>query len=406
VTLRAVSGHRDTGPSECPGRNAYARIPAIAAKVATIGLPKLYSPVASGALGGPIRFQARLSSARPWTVTVADKLGKVLARGSGRSTVVDWTWSSAGAGKGPFAWTIAAGAAVLPAAGALGKGTIAPPPPPTTGGGGPLLGPVTATPAVVAPSPLGGGDVTTVAFTLGQSARVTASVASWTGGAAIGVYDASLAAGKRSFPIAAGALPDGRYTLVVTATPRAGTPVAQQLELVVDRTLTGFTASAPAFSPNGDGVSDALSVSFALSQPVPIRLEVKKGATLVASVSSAAAPAGPVTLTWDGTAAGVRVPDGAYSVVVTVTDALGEVPYTIPTAVDTTPPVLTLLDRATLRFQLSEPATLTMLINGRPLEYVAPKGAFNVPWTTEGITSVSAQARDAAGNAGAVTGSP
>jgi hypothetical protein len=82
------------------------------------------------------------------------------------------------------------------------------------------------------------------------------------------------------------------------------------------------------------------------------------------------------------------------------------VPYTLPITVDTTPPVLTLLDRATLRFQLSEPATLTMSINGRPLEYAAPKGAFNVPWTPEAITSVTAQPRDAAGNVGAPTGSP
>src|ERR1051326_4227384 len=43
VTLRAISGHRDTGPSECPGNGAYALIPAIARRVARTGLPKLYS---------------------------------------------------------------------------------------------------------------------------------------------------------------------------------------------------------------------------------------------------------------------------------------------------------------------------------------------------------------------------
>ena len=100
------------------------------------------------------------------------------------------------------------------------------------------------------------------------------------------------------------------------------------------------------------------------------------------------------------------MPDGVYSAVVTVVDGLGEVPHALPITVDTTPPVLTLLDKATLRFQLSEPATLTMSINGRPLEYVAPKGTFNVPWTTEAITSLTAQPRDAAGNVGPATGSP
>src|SRR3954471_4970314 len=44
VTLRAVSGHRDTGPSECPGSAAYPLLPSIARRVSTTGLPKLYAP--------------------------------------------------------------------------------------------------------------------------------------------------------------------------------------------------------------------------------------------------------------------------------------------------------------------------------------------------------------------------
>src|SRR5262249_25986179 len=72
VTLRAISGHRDTGPTDCPGNDAYALLPAIAQRVAAAGLPKLYSPVVSGVLGGNVRFQARLSSALPWSVTVTD----------------------------------------------------------------------------------------------------------------------------------------------------------------------------------------------------------------------------------------------------------------------------------------------------------------------------------------------
>jgi hypothetical protein len=235
---------------------------------------------------------------------------------------------------------------------------------------------------------------------------VTASVADWNGGAAIVVYDSSLAAGRRSFPIAAGALPDGRYTLVVTATPAAGAAASQQLELVVDRTLTGLTASGTAISPNGDGAADTLTLAFTLSQPVNARFEVRQGATVVASIASAMLPAGPQILTWDGLAAGVRVPDGAYTAALTVTDRLGDISFAVPVTVDTTPPVLTLLDRATLRFELSEPATLSLVVNGRGLEYLAPKGAFTVPWTAEPVTSVSARPRDAAGNAGASVGSP
>ena len=120
VTLRAISGHRDTGPTECPGNRTYALLPALAKRVAQTGLPKLYSVTASGALGGPIRFQGRLSSALPWTVTITTASGKVVARGSGRSALVDWIWSSAKAGKGPFRWRMDAGPSVFPAQGTLG----------------------------------------------------------------------------------------------------------------------------------------------------------------------------------------------------------------------------------------------------------------------------------------------
>jgi hypothetical protein len=412
VTLRAISGHRDTGPSECPGNGAYTLLPALAAHVAQTGLPKLYAPVAAGALGGPIRFQARLSSSLDWTVTVTDTSGKVVGRGGGRGTVVDWTWHSKGAGKAPFAWTIAAGPSLRAATGTLGgkpavvvspatPGVPAVPAAPTV-----LLSRVAATPVVVAPNPDGSGAVTTVSFALGAAAHVTASVADWNGGAPIGVFDGLLVAGRRSFPIAAGALPDGRYTLLVTATPSTGKPMSAQLELVVDRTLTRLAASPPSFSPNGDGVGDAAAISFTLARPVPVRIDVKRDAALVGAVFSALLPAGPQVWNWDGLVGGVRVPDGVYSLVVTVTDGLGDVSFAVAVTVDTTPPVLNLLDPAALRFQLSEPATLALVVNGRPLDYSAPQGTFTVPWTAEPVTSVSATARDTAGNLSASVRNP
>ena len=120
VTLRAISGHRDTGPTDCPGKYEYALLPQVIRSVAATGLPKLYSPIVSGVLGSDIRFQARLSSARPWTLTVTDATGKVVTRHAGNSQLVDWVWNSATAGKGPFAWTIDAGTDVLPASGTIG----------------------------------------------------------------------------------------------------------------------------------------------------------------------------------------------------------------------------------------------------------------------------------------------
>jgi len=68
--------------------------------------------------------------------------------------------------------------------------------------------------------------------------------------------------------------PDGRYTLVVTATPTNGAkPASKSIPIVVDRTLTGLTAAPAAISPNGDGVADTTTFSFTLAQDVPVRVD-------------------------------------------------------------------------------------------------------------------------------------
>ena len=67
VSLRAVSGHRDTYNTSCPGNSVYAQLPSITRQIASTGLPKIYSPIVIGGVGGTVRFTARLSSAVPWT---------------------------------------------------------------------------------------------------------------------------------------------------------------------------------------------------------------------------------------------------------------------------------------------------------------------------------------------------
>ena len=48
VFLRAVSGHRDTGFTTCPGAVLYAQLGTLARQAATTGLPKLYAPTVQG----------------------------------------------------------------------------------------------------------------------------------------------------------------------------------------------------------------------------------------------------------------------------------------------------------------------------------------------------------------------
>ena len=96
--LRAVSGHRDTGATSCPGAALYRLLPRIAAAARRIGLPKIFNPRVKGSLKrlgqdgvAPIRFRATLSATADWTLTVRGPDG-VVATHNGHGAAVDWTW--------------------------------------------------------------------------------------------------------------------------------------------------------------------------------------------------------------------------------------------------------------------------------------------------------------------------
>ncbi len=395
ATLRVISGHRDTGPSECPGNVAYRLLPSIARRVAATGLPKIYSPTVVGTLGGPIRFEARLSSALPWTVTVTTVKGVVVARGSGTGTIVDWTWHSRRGG--PFAWSIDAPGA-LSASGAFGSGAApAPPPPPVL-----AISNLAASPAVVTPDPGGNGATTAVTFSLSRPAVVTARVVDSTGSVVLQPLSGARPAGRSSFVVNVAALTDGRYTLTLSGKPPGGTAVTASIPLAVDRTVYDLAATPATFSPNGDGVQDSTTLSFSLAEPAQVRVDVEAGGVVLATLLSGPLQAGPHTIAWDGSAGGARQADGAYTFVVTVTDALGDVSVPVGVTVDTTPPQLTLVDPHVLEFTLSEPATVTLTVNQTTqLVEQEPAGTFTVPFSGS-VFAVSAQARDAAGNVSAM----
>ena len=399
VTLRAISGHRDTGPSECPGTGAYKLLPAIAKRVSVTGLPKLYSPTVVGALGGPIRFQARLSSALPWTVTVLDQFGRQVATGTGTGPTVDWTWGSLVGTTGRFTWTIGTPGA-LAATGMLSGGKPAP--------GKPFsLTNLAAIPNVITPNADGSNDSTTVNFTLGTQAQVVAQVLDPGGAPLLTLLNEQRLAGNNSFEWGAHVLPDGRYRLVVTATSSATRKsVTKSVDVVVDRTLAGLDAVPRVISPNGDGVADTMAFSFMLAQNVPVRLDIEQNAAVVATPFQGQLGIGPHTLDWDGTANGAPLPDGAYVAVVTVTDQLGDIQLSLPITIDTTPPILTIVNAKTLTFSLDEPATVTILVDQRKrIVHGEDKGIFTIP--IQGIVhQVSAEAQDLAGNISAIVTSP
>jgi flagellar hook assembly protein FlgD len=357
VRLRTVSGHRDTGPTTCPGNAFYGQLPTIASAVAARGLPKLYNPEVAGALGGPVRVTGRLSSALAWTVTIRDGTGALVAQGSGSGTRVDWTWDASATPFGTFSYSIEAGAGVRPWTASV------PGPPPLA------VRRLTVSPAVLAPSNSGALQPTTVSFRLTTAASVTVDVLDDSGTRVRRVAASrSLPAGPaklmwNGLDSVGAVVPDGPYTVRVSAVSPGQSDSARR-EVVVDRTLEYLKLGPRPISPNGDGRRDVTTTRFELARPATIRVRVLHGDTRVLTLFSGALEAGAQSFDWAGTdSTGARVGDGRYRIRVKAATALGTRALSRRLRVDTKRPVVRILSavarsRTAVTVNLSEPALL------------------------------------------------
>jgi hypothetical protein len=384
VFLRAISGHRDTGFTTCPGNALYARLGAIAAQVGSIGLPKLYAPSVTGDVGGLVRFRARLSEMRPWTVTVTGPDSAVVATGSGTSSGVDWTWDAATAPKARYAWSIAAGSGLRPAIGSVGAAPVAL-----------TLTKAAATPATISPNGDGQQDKATISYTLSASATVTAILRSPDGTQLAVLFNEARRPGKQTFTFTADGVPDGRYQIVISATDGKVT-VTKVVPVIVDRTVSNWTVTPPAFSPNGDGRQDSVTFGYRLARETTVRIDVKQATRLAAAVFVGTLAPGAQTLTWDGIAPTGRLADGRYSAVLTTTaPTLGTVARPLALRVDTRPPVLRAVSFSRLRFRIDEAARVTVIADRRRITRSVRAGVFSFGGTAR---RVRAWALDPAGN--------
>ena len=366
VFLRAVSGHRDTGFTSCPGDALYRQINDLARATWALGLPKLFAPAIHGKLGGPVRFTARLSHPLPWSVSITDAAGALVAHGAGTGTAVDWTWDSgAGPSGSGYAYTISAGASVRPARGTLGKLVPAP-----------LLTPPEAEPPIVSPNADGKGDSTVISYVLGTTATVTAKLVAPGGVVLTTLFTETQAPGRNRFTFVPEFVLDGTYRVVLTAVTPTGRRATGTASVLVSRTLTSFRAVPRVFSPNGDGRRDAVRFDLDLAAPAAVQLRALRGSTRVTTIVAAALAAGAGTYPWDGRAAGRVVPDGAYTAELALPAG---VTTRIPLRVDTRAPTLRLLSRRPLRLWLGEAARIAVTADGRRRIVAARAGGVTVP---------------------------
>jgi hypothetical protein len=366
VFLRAVSGHKDTGFTTCPGAVLYAQLGALARQASTTGLPKLYAPRVQGQPGGLVRFQAQLTEALPWSVSVADETGAVVATGTGTSLQIDWTWDASTAPSASYTWTISAGDAVRAATGTIGTATV------------PLaIKSLSASPRTIT-------DSTQIAYTLTAPATVTATLRAADGADVAVLFAQQHQPGKQSFRFTATSTPEGRYQIVLTAAS-ARTSVSATVAVQIDRTVSRFVAT-PAVTRR------EVTFSFDLARTASVRLDVAQAGKSVTSVYSASLPVGTQTVAWN--TAGTK--DGTYAGVLTTTGEVGTATRTALFRIDTKPPRLRALAFRTLRFWVSERATIKLVVNGARVVRTVPAGNFS--FRHGRVRTVRIVAQDAAGN--------
>jgi hypothetical protein len=382
VPLAAVAGHRDTGPTACPGNALYAQLPTIARKAAELGLPKLYEPVVTGRPGGPVLFSARLSAALPWTVSVTDGAGTVVASGSGVGPVVEWTWDATLVPPGRYAYSIDAGPEVRPATGIVGQAQPA---------AGLSLTGAQARPTTFTPNGDSRADSTSISYTLTAAAAVTATLRDAAGVMLATLFAEQKRAGRHAFRFTAAGVADGRYTIAITARDAGGREARVEVPIVIDRTLAAVEVATPAFSPNGDRRNDELVVTFVLATAAEARVRVVRGSRTVATVFSGPLAPGPQRLTWPG-----RVREGPYALVVEALGPFGTRGQTVRFVVDVTKPRLRLLSARLMRFSVNETGTLVVSSNGRATRVPVRPGWVTVP--SAAGSSFVATLWDVAGN--------
>jgi hypothetical protein len=388
VLLRAISGHRDTGLTECPGQRLYAMLPAIAKRVAALGLPKLYAPLAAPDEGGGIRFTARVSSPLAWRVIVTDATGATLATGTGTSADVDWTWRPPGPIPAGVAWRIEAPEATSAMGTLAAQSTAAL-----------QIASASAGPLTLSPNGDGQGDTAEVGFMLSADANVGAEVLDSAG--AVVMQAAPLRwrrAGERTITVGGASLADGAYTLRLTAKATGGRTATTGVPLVVTRTLGHVTLDGDSFTPNGDGSHDALTITVPLAAPATLTVRILRDGKWVATPLTSSAEAGTQVVRWDGTKRIGRVRDGDYVVSVEATDAVGTARAELPVALDRAAPTIRLVSTSPAVLRISEPATLAARVNGALRRLTVPAAGDIRLRGIARVRTLVVVARDAAGN--------
>jgi flagellar hook assembly protein FlgD len=144
-------------------------------------------------------------------------------------------------------------------------------------------------------------------------------------------------------------VPDGEYTVRIETKDALGRVTTVDLPLVVNRALSSVARSRSAFSPNGDGSADTVSISYTLLSWASVGIAVERpDGTTVRTIQSPVDEVngdytGDAAVIWDGKDDGGNVvPDGDYNIRVWAVTAAGRTENVRTVTVDTVAPTLSL----------------------------------------------------------------
>ncbi len=388
VTLRTISGHRDTGYTSCPGSQLYGQLPSITRAVSQTGLPKMYFPAATGAPGAPVHFTGTLTQSLPWSVTVTQPDGNIVGSGQGEGTAIDWTWDARTIPAGKYLYAIDAGPSVRPATGVV------------TGTTTRSMLTALAKPALFTPNGDGQADSTLVRYRVREAAIVTGTLVDAFGTPITTLFVESKTKGSYAFRWDATGIADGRYGIVLTARNAIGIETTATLAVIVDRTTAGFLVSPQVFSPNNDGRLDTTRFSFTLDKPARATLTIRRGKRALGQVFSGPLQAGLQSIDWNGRFRR-GVGEHEFRADLRVTSPVATVTSSVAFATDTTGPRLKRVAVSPLRFSINEPADVTVVFDGTRTLTVRRLRPGKFTFQSGGpFTSFGAVARDFAGNDG------
>lgn len=131
---------------------------------------------------------------------------------------------------------------------------------------------------------------------------------------------------------------DGRFDVRLTASDKAGNVATSTRRLTwgLRSTITNVSVAPRLFSPNGDGITDSLTVDYLVLGPVHLEFQIfNSDDVLVRTITQSHATMGPASIAWDGrNENGAFVAEGSYRIHV--------LDYDFFATVDVTPPSLTM----------------------------------------------------------------